>query len=59
MSPFTPFYLTPPKEWPDIIKAESFIQIDRDEDVEFIIDASCVARPLCTGNPLTQGDQDG
>ena len=38
MSPFTPFYLTPPKEWPDIIKAESFIQIDRDENMEFIID---------------------
>jgi hypothetical protein len=44
MSPFTPFYLTPPKEWPDIIKAESFIQVDRDEDVEFQIDASCPAR---------------
>jgi|TARA_Y100000310_G_scaffold97213_1_gene94896 hypothetical protein len=40
MSPFTPFYLTPIKEWPDIIKAESFMQIDRDEDIEFIINAS-------------------
>ena len=38
MSPFTPFYLTPPKEWPDIIKSESFMQIDRDEGIEFVID---------------------
>jgi len=44
MSPFTPFYLTPPKEWPDIIQAESFMQVDRDEDVEFIIDAPYPAR---------------
>jgi len=43
MSPYTPFYLTPPKEWPDIIKAESFIQVDRDEGVEFIVDAPCTA----------------
>ena len=44
MSPFTPFYLTPVKEWPDIINAESFMQVDRDEDVEFILDVSCPAR---------------
>lgn len=43
MSPYTPFYMTPPKEWPDIIKAQSFLQVDRDEDVEFIVDASCTA----------------
>jgi hypothetical protein len=44
MSPFTPFYMTPPKEWPDIIKAQSFMQLDRDEDVDFIVDASCATR---------------
>jgi len=44
LSPFTPFYLTPPKEWPDIIQSQSFIQVDRDEDLEFIIDSSCPAR---------------
>ena len=49
MSPFTPFYLTHPKEWPDIIKADSFMQVDRDEGVEFIIDAPWVSRMLAHG----------
>ncbi|HIJ11996.1 TPA: PD-(D/E)XK nuclease family protein [Candidatus Woesearchaeota archaeon] len=40
MSPYTPFYMTPPKEWPDIIQAQSFMQVDRDEDVRFVVDAS-------------------
>ena len=44
MSPFTPFYMTPPKEWTDIIESQSFIQLDRDEEVEFLIDAPCPAR---------------
>jgi len=44
MSPFTPFYMTPPKEWPDIIQSQSFIQLDRDEGVDFIIDSPCPAR---------------
>jgi len=44
MSPYTPFYLTPVKEWADIIHAESFIQVDRDEDVEFIIDSPYAPR---------------
>ena len=44
MSPFTPFYMTLPREWPDIIKGQSFIQLDRDEGVDFIVDASCATR---------------
>ena len=44
ISPFAPFYLTPVKEWPDIIQAESFMQVDRDEDVNFIIDSPYAAR---------------
>ena len=44
MSPFTPFYLTPVKEWPNIINAESFMQVDRDEDVDFIIDSPYAPR---------------
>jgi len=51
MSPYTPFYMTPPKEWPDIIQAQSFMQVDRDEDVEFIVDAPCAARVLAHGQP--------
>jgi len=38
LSPFTPFYLLPPKEWPDLIRKEGFIQLDRDEGLEFIVD---------------------
>ena len=44
MSPFTPFYMTHPKEWPDLIKSESFMQLDRDEEVEFIIDSPYAPR---------------
>tara|TARA_R110000824_G_scaffold235078_5_gene423818 strand:+ start:408 stop:560 length:153 start_codon:yes stop_codon:yes gene_type:complete len=43
--------MTPPKEWPDIIKAQSFMQVDRDEDVEFMVDTPCAARVLTHGQP--------
>lgn len=44
LSPFAPFYLVHPREWPGIIEREGFIQLDRDEDVDFKIDASYAAR---------------
>ena len=39
LSPFAPFYMLPPVEWPSLIKKEGFIQLDRDEGLEFIVDA--------------------
>jgi len=59
MSPFTPFYMTPPKEWTDIIESQSFIQLDRDEEVEFLIDASCTASQYEGGALRTERSQHG
>lgn len=34
LSPYAPFYTTMPRQWPDIIRRDNFIQQFRDEDID-------------------------